>query len=175
MSGGERRGAVIFDRDGVLNEDVEYAFRPEQIRWVEGAMDAVRAVNELGLFAFVATNQSGVARGYYTEADVRALHDWMAGEFARHGARIDAFVYSPYHPEGSVEAYRQETECRKPKPGMLRDLLARFPVDPARAVMIGDKPSDVEAAQAAGIEGILFEGGSVLERLRPALDRIARR
>jgi len=169
----ELRGAVIFDRDGVLNEDVAYAHRPEQIRWVEGAIEAVRTVNELGLFAFVATNQAGVAHGYYGEAEVEALHAWMSAELAKHGARIDAFVYSPYHPEGSVEAYRRDTDCRKPKPGMILDLLRRFPVDPARAVMIGDKPSDVQAAEAAGIEGLLFEGGSLLERLRPALARIA--
>ena len=174
MSAGEKRGAVIFDRDGVLNEEVNYAYRPDQIRWIEGAMEAVKAVNDLGLFAFVATNQAGVAHGYYTESDVRALHDWMAAEFARAGARIDAFVYSPYHPEGTVQAYRRQSDCRKPGPGMIRDLLSRFPVDPARSVMIGDKTSDVEAAEAAGVEGLLYEGGSVLERLRPALARIAR-
>ena len=167
------RGAVIFDRDGVLNEEVNYAYRPDQIRWVEGAIEAVRRVNELGLFAFVATNQSGIARGYYTENHVRDLHDWMTEQLAEHGARIDAYVYSPYHPEGTVEAYRRDTECRKPGPGMILDLLSRFPVDRSRTVMIGDRPSDVQAAEAAGIEGLLFEGGSVLARLEPALRRIA--
>ena len=165
---------MIFDRDGVLNEDVGYAHRPDQIRWVEGAMAAVKAVNEAGLFAFVATNQSGVARGYYDEADVKALHAWMNGELARVGARIDAFAYSPYHPEASVEAYRDPSpRCRKPSPGMILDLLAQFPVDPARTVMIGDRPSDMQAAQAAGIYGVIFNGGSLLEPVRRVLASIA--
>jgi D-glycero-D-manno-heptose 1,7-bisphosphate phosphatase len=164
---------VIFDRDGVLNEDVGYAHSPAQIRWVEGAMAAVRAVNDSGLYAFVATNQSGVARGYYSEADVAALHDWMNAELGRRaGARIDAFVYSPFHPQAPLEAYRRESPCRKPGPGMILELLARFPVDPARTVMIGDKASDVAAAQAAGVEGVLFEGGSLLAALSPILPRL---
>jgi D-glycero-D-manno-heptose 1,7-bisphosphate phosphatase len=164
---------VIFDRDGVLNEDVGYAHQPAQIRWVEGAMAAVRSVNDAGLFAFVATNQSGVARGYYSEADVVALHDWMNAELGREaGAHIDAFVYSPFHPDASITAYRRDSACRKPQPGMILELLARFPVDPARAVMIGDNHSDVAAAQAAGIEGLLFEGGSVSAALAPVLTRL---
>ncbi len=173
-AGSARRGAVIFDRDGVLNEDVAYAHRPDQIRWIEGAMSAVRAVNSAGLFAFVATNQSGVARGLYTEADVVGLHDWMNGELARFGARIDAFVYSPYHPDGVVEAYRRASPCRKPGPGMILELMARFPVDPARTLMIGDQPTDVEAAGAAGVEGLLFSGGSVLAAITPWLNGLAR-
>ena len=167
-----RRGAVIFDRDGVINVDVAYAHRPDQIIWIEGAAEAVRAVNAAGLFAFVATNQAGVARGYYTEEEVKSLHRWMYQQLVKRGARIDAFLYSPFHPEGVVEAYRRVTDCRKPGPGMIRDLMARFPVDPARTVMIGDKDSDVQAAEAAGIEGLLFEGGSLLEFIKPVLARI---
>jgi len=164
---------VIFDRDGVLNEDVGYAYLPAQIRWVEDAMAAVRAVNDAGLFAFVATNQSGVARGYYTEADVVALHDWMNAELGRiASAHIDAFVFSPFHPEAPLEAYRRDSSCRKPQPGMILELLDRFPVDPARTAMIGDKDSDVAAAHAAGVEGVLFEGGSVLAALAPVLPRL---
>jgi D-glycero-D-manno-heptose 1,7-bisphosphate phosphatase len=172
-AGSARRGAVIFDRDGVLNADVAYAHRPDQIRWVEGAAAAVRAVNAAGLFAFVATNQSGIARGLYTEADVVALHDWMNGELAGFGAHIDAFVYSPYHPDGVVEAYRRASPCRKPGPGMILDLLARFPVDPKRVLMIGDQPTDVEAAHAAGVTGLLFNGGSVLAAITPWLNDLA--
>jgi D-glycero-D-manno-heptose 1,7-bisphosphate phosphatase len=171
-AGSPRRGAVIFDRDGVLNEDVAYAHRPDQIRWVEGAAAAVKAVNDAGLFAFVATNQSGIARGFYTEADVVALHDWMNGQLARFGARIDAFAYSPYHPDGVVETYRRASPCRKPGPGMILDLLARFPVDPVRVLMIGDQPTDVEAAHAAGVTGLLFNGGSVLAAIRPWLNAV---
>ena len=176
LGSGRRRGAVIFDRDGVLNEDIDYAYRPDQIVWVEGAMAAVKAVNDAGLFAFVATNQSGVARGYYGEADVAALHEWMNQELAKAGGHIDAFAVCPFHPQATIEAYRQAApRCRKPAPGMILDLLAAHPVDPQRTVMIGDKQSDLQAALAAGVKGVLFEGGSVLETLQPALERIASR
>jgi D-glycero-D-manno-heptose 1,7-bisphosphate phosphatase len=168
-----RRGAVIFDRDGTLNVDVGYAHRPDQIVWIEDAAQAVRAVNAAGLFAFVATNQSGVARGYYTEAEVKALHRWMYLELMDKGARIDAFLFSPFHPEATAPAYRRDSDCRKPGPGMVLDLMARFPIDPARTVMIGDKDSDVQAAEAAGIEGLLFPGGSLLRFVQPVLARIA--
>jgi D-glycero-D-manno-heptose 1,7-bisphosphate phosphatase len=168
------RGAVIFDRDGVLNLDVAYAHRPDQISWVSGAMAAVKAVNDAGLFAFVATNQSGIARGLYTEGDVIALHNWMNAELAKVGARIDAFVYSPYHPDGVVEAYRRASPCRKPGPDMLLDLMHRFPVDRSCVLMIGDQPTDVAAAHAAGVEGLLFTGGSVLAAITPWLDGLRR-
>jgi D-glycero-D-manno-heptose 1,7-bisphosphate phosphatase len=169
----ELRGAVIFDRDGVLNEDVAYAHRPDQIRWIDGAMEAVRAVNDAGLYAFVATNQSGVARGYYEEADVVALHQWMNRELGKAGAHIDAFVFSPYHRDATVKAYRRDSDCRKPGPGMILQLLERFTVDPARTLMVGDKLSDLAAAHAAGVEGLLFTGGSLLETIRPALARLS--
>ncbi len=169
----ERRGAVIFDRDGVLNLDVDYGYRPDQIVWMDDAAAAVRAVNAAGLFAFVATNQSGVGRGYFTAADVEALHVWMNARLAEAGARIDAFVYSPYHPEAVIERYRADHPSRKPGPGMILDLLARFPVDPARTVMIGDRDTDLAAARAAGVEGLKFAGGSLLEFVRPVVARIA--
>ncbi len=168
----ELRGAVIFDRDGVLNRDAGYAFHPDQIVWIEGAAAAVRAVNQAGLYAFVATNQSGIGRGYYTEDQMHALHDWMADELGKAGARLDAIVYSPWHPEAEVQAYRRDSDWRKPGPGMILDLIARFPVDPARTVMIGDKDTDVQAANAAGIDGLMFEGGSLLAFIEPLLARL---
>jgi len=172
MSHQPLRGAVIFDRDGVLNEDTGYPHRPDQIVWVAGAMAAVRAVNEAGLLAFVATNQSGVARGMYGEQDVLALHAWMNQELEKSGARIDAFAYSPFHPEGSVETYRRATDCRKPGPQMLLDLMAAHPVDRSRAVMVGDRESDMQAASAAGIEGFLFTGGDLEAAIRPLIARL---
>ena len=171
--GPSHRGAVIFDRDGVLNVDVHYAHRPDQIVWIEGAIAAVRAVNDAGLYAFVATNQAGVARGLYGEAEVEALHAWMQGELARAGARIDAFAYCPHHPDGTVDRYRTACERRKPGPGMIRDLLAAHDADPERSLMIGDRDSDMAAAKAAGVEGLLFTGGSLLEALQPHLNHLS--
>ena len=168
------RGAVIFDRDGVLNQDVGFAFRPDQIIWIPGAAKAVRMVNQAGLFAFVATNQSGVARGYYTEEDIALLHQWMNAELAKEGAHIDAFYHSPFHPDGSVDAYRRVSDCRKPGGGMIRKILSEWPVDPARALMVGDKESDLAAAAAAGILGSLFEGGDLSAFLGPLLPNLTK-
>jgi len=167
------RGAVIFDRDGVLNHDVAYAHRPEQIEWVPGAIAAVKAVNDAGLFAFVATNQAGVARGFYGEDHVHDLHVWMNAVLRLHGAQIDAFAHSPYHPDGVVEAYARESSCRKPNPGMILDLMGRFSVNQAKVVMIGDRDTDVAAAQAAGVRGVLFQGGDLKAALAPELARLS--
>lgn len=163
------RPAVFFDRDGVLNEDDGYAFDPNEIRWVEGAQQAVKAVNDAGYFAFVVTNQSGIARGLYEEHHVRHLHDWMSDELARIGAHIDAFEYCPHHPDGHVLQYRVLCNCRKPQPGMIRALLEQYPVNTYYSFMIGDKQSDLDAAKAAGVAGYLFDGTNLQAFITPLL------
>ncbi len=169
-----RRPAVFFDRDGVLNHDFGYTFETHKLEWIEGAREAVKAVNDAGYFAFVITNQSGVARGYYEEHHVVSLHRWMADQMALIGAHIDAFEYCPDHPDGTVARYCRISDRRKPAPGMITDLVMRFPVDMTRSMVIGDKESDMEAAEAAGLAGHLFKGGNletfVKQRLVPAGD-----
>jgi len=166
-----RRPAVFFDRDGVLNHDTGYIFETSKLKWIDGAREAVKAVNDAGYFAFVVSNQSGVARGLYQESDIRSLHRWMADEMALMGAHIDAFEYCPDHPEGTIEQYRRESNRRKPSPGMITDLLGRFRVNADDSILIGDKASDLEAARAAGLQGYLFSGGNleafVKQHLRP--------
>ena len=156
------RPAVFLDRDGVLNVDVGYAHRPEQIEWLPGAHVAVAHLSALGYLVFVVTNQAGVARGYYDEAAVTGLHRWMAAELAASGGRVDDWRYCPTHPDGTVAGYVRTDPWRKPEPGMLLDLMRHHDVDVAGSFLIGDHDSDVEAARRAGIDGYRFDGGDLL-------------
>lgn len=164
-----RRGAVFLDRDGVLNEDRGHVGEVARFAWIAGAVHAVRRINDAGLYAFVVTNQAGVAKGFYTEADVAALHAHMSDALAAAGAHIDAFAYCPHHPEGTVPEYSRSCRCRKPEPGMITDLLSAWPVDAARSFLLGDKASDIAAASAAGIRAHLFSGPDLDAALEPLL------
>ncbi|MDP3382347.1 MAG: HAD family hydrolase [Phenylobacterium sp.] len=156
------RPALFLDRDGVLNVDHGYVYRWADFTWIDGAKAVIAAFNRAGWWVFVVTNQSGVGRGYYTEADMHALHGAMAEDLAKDGARIDAFYHCPHHPEAVVETYRHpDPPDRKPNPGMLLRAMADWPVDRAASFMIGDKPGDMQAAARAGVEGLLFEGGDL--------------
>jgi D-glycero-D-manno-heptose 1,7-bisphosphate phosphatase len=155
--------ALFLDRDGVLNEDRGYVHRWEDFRWIAGAREAVAAFNRAGWLVIVVTNQSGVGRGYYTEEAMHALHARMAEDLAAAGGRIDAFYHAPQHPESRLAAYRHpDPPLRKPNPGMLLQALQDWPVDREASLMVGDKPSDLEAALRAGIRGVLFPGGDLM-------------
>lgn len=170
MGARTRRPAVFFDRDGVLNTDLNYVHRPDQVEWMPEAIEALRLCNDSGRLVFVVTNQAGVAHGYYGEDAIQSLHGWMAERFAERGAHVDEFEYCPHHPEGKVERYRKACDRRKPGGGMLRDLMGRWNVDAARSFLVGNMPHDVEAARAAGITGHLYEGGSLREFVARRLD-----
>jgi D-glycero-D-manno-heptose 1,7-bisphosphate phosphatase len=161
------RPALFLDRDGVLNEDQGYVHRWEDFRWIPGAREAVAAFNRAGWLVIVVTNQSGVGRGYYTEDDMHALHARLLQELEQAGGRIDAFYFAPHHPEAALDAYRHpDPPDRKPNPGMILRALAEWPIDRERSILVGDKPSDMEAATRAGIRGLLFPGGDLAEFLK---------
>lgn len=161
------RPALFLDRDGVLNHDDHYVGMADRVRWIDGAADAIRAANNAGAYVFVVTNQAGVAKGHYREQDVKVLHQWMADELRPGGAHVDDWRYCPYHPEATVDAYRQAHPWRKPEPGMLLDLMAQWPVDVGHSLMVGDQPSDLAAAQAAGVAAQHFPGGNLNEAIAP--------
>lgn len=161
-----RRPAAFLDRDGVINHDDNYVHRPDQIRWIDGAKDAIRWLNDTGYYVFVITNQAGVAHGHYGEEQVHSLHAWMQRELQSAGAHVDRFEYCPYHPEGAVERYRRTSELRKPGPGMILKVRDEWPVDMEGSFMIGDRDIDMQAAAAAGIAGHQFPGGNLLDFVR---------
>lgn len=165
-----RRPAVFFDRDGVLNADTGYVYRSEDFAWLEGAKAAVRLCNDRGWLAFVVTNQAGVAHGYYPESAVYKLHRWMDEELARAGAHIDAVEFCTHHPDGKLAEHRLACPRRKPGPGMILDLLKHWSVDKKRSFLVGNVPSDIEAAHAAGIPGHLYGGGDLASFLSKRMD-----
>ena len=169
-----RRPAAFLDRDGVINHDDNYVHRPEQVRWVDGAKEAIRWLNDAGYYVFAVTNQAGVARGYYGEDAVKSLHVWMQGELQSTGAHVDCFEYCPYHPEGTVMRYRRVSDMRKPGPGMILKLRKEWHVDMKGSFMIGDRDIDMQAAEAAGIAGYQFPGGNLLDFVRARVTAIRR-
>lgn len=155
----QRRPACFLDRDGVINIDHGYVHTPDRFEWVAGAPQAIRWCNEHGYLVIVVTNQSGIARGYYDAIQFQALTAWMDAELASMGAHVDATYYCPHHPSAGEAPLRMDCHCRKPNPGLLEQAMSEWEVDRRRSLLIGDKPSDLEAAHCVGVAGHLFSGG----------------
>lgn len=159
--------AVFLDRDGIINVDGHYVHKIEDFQFMDGIFDFCRAAKEKGYLLIVVTNQSGIARGYYTEEDFHCLTDWMCKQFESEGAPIDRVYYCPYHEEKGVGAYKKDSYDRKPNPGMIFKAKDALNIDLQASIVLGDKASDTDAGRNAGIGTLLQligEYGQAVER-----------
>jgi D-glycero-D-manno-heptose 1,7-bisphosphate phosphatase len=153
--------ALFLDRDGVINVDSGYVHTLEAFHFIEGIFDLCREARRLGYLVIVATNQAGIARGFYSESDFARLTTWMMGRFVREDCPLSAVYYCPFHPESGLGPYRVDSFDRKPKPGMLLRARNEFGIDMRRSVLVGDKDADLVAGRSAGV------GTNVLYSARP--------
>lgn len=153
------RRAVFLDRDGTINEERDYLWRIEDLSYIEGTAEAISLLKGAGFLVVVVTNQSGIGRGYYSEADLGRLHRQIEDDLRRMGAEVDAWYFCPHHPLHGMGSYGIACDCRKPLPGMLQRASSDLGIDLAASWMIGDKVADVEAGLSAGCRSILVRTG----------------
>lgn len=157
------RRAVFLDKDGTLIHDLPYNVDPALIRFLPGAREAVQSLHGAGFALVVITNQSGVARGYFAEADLAPVEQHLRRRFADWGVPLAGFFYCPHHPEGAVPAYSTSCACRKPEPGLLFSAAAELNIDLSQSWFVGDILDDVEAGRRAGCRTILVNTGGETE------------
>jgi D-glycero-D-manno-heptose 1,7-bisphosphate phosphatase len=151
--------ALFLDRDGVVNVEIGYLHRIEDVQFVPGIFSLCRTAMRLGYRLVIVTNQAGIARGYYDEAAYESLMGWMREQLREEGVELDAVYYCPYHPEHGIGAYKREHEDRKPGTGMLRKAMKELDISLGDSVMVGDRCSDIAAANAAGLrQAFLLDG-----------------
>ncbi len=156
----EFRPGLFLDRDGVVNREIGYLYRPDQVAFTPGIFDLCRHAQALGYALIIITNQSGIARQLYSETDFHSVMNWMKEEFLRHNVRVDGYYFCPHHPEHGVGLYRKECEDRKPQPGMILKASADHNIDLKRSVLVGDRCSDIQAGTAAGIPNLILLRGT---------------
>ena len=154
-----KRRAVFMDRDGTISEEIGYVNHPSRYRVFPYSAEAVRLLNEAGWLAILVTNQAGVARGYFTEEVITAVHDVLTQELGAQGAKLDAIYYCAHHPTVGEAPYRFDCDCRKPKPGLIERAAAEFEIDLRQSWMIGDRYSDIELAHNAGVHAAFVLSG----------------
>ena len=151
--------AVFVDRDGTINVDVDFLSSPSQLQLIPSSAEAIRMLNDLGIPVVVITNQSGIARGLYSENDLRIVHNAMNVELKKFNASVLDYFYCPHHPDDGLPKYRIDCECRKPKPGMLHQAKAKYGFDLGRSFVVGDKCIDVQTGKAVGATAIQVSTG----------------
>ena len=160
------RPSLMLDRDGVINIDHGWVGTRDRFEWVSGAKEAIALATLCGWHVFVVTNQSGVARGLYSEEALLELHRWMVDEIRQAGGTIDDIRYCPYHPNATVSRYRMVSELRKPRPGMILGLIRDWELEVDRCVLVGDRDTDIAAARAAGVVGMIYREGNLKDFLQ---------
>ena len=168
--------AVFLDRDGTINVDKDYLFKIEEFEFLQGAVQALKRLCDEGFLLFVVTNQSGIARGFFGEAEYRRLTDWMLSELEGRGVHISAVYFCPHLADAKIEKYRVDCECRKPKLGMFMRAVREFDIDLSKSFAVGDKERDVEIAKTTDIRGIQIYSDSEsksgnLYRIKGGLDK----
>ena len=164
--------AVFLDRDGTINVDTGYLHEIDDFQFIENAIEAMQAIKQMGYALIIVTNQSGIARGMFTEDQFMHLTEWMDWSLADRGVDLDGIYYCPHHPEGTVGEFRQECNCRKPAPGMLLDAQKFLKIDMSNSYMVGDKLDDMLAGRAAevGTTVLVRTGKPVTEEAEAAAD-----
>jgi D-glycero-D-manno-heptose 1,7-bisphosphate phosphatase len=155
----EGRPAIFIDRDGTISDEIGYVNHAARFRVFPWAIDAIRLVNRSGHLAVMVTNQAGVARGYFPEQVVHDVHARLLEALAAGDARLDGLYYCPHHPQAGREPYRQDCDCRKPRPGMLRRAAQELGIDLARSWVVGDRLGDLQVAWAVGARGAMVRSG----------------
>jgi len=151
--------AVFIDRDGTMSEEVGYVNHLSRFKLLPNTASAIKLLNESEILAVVATNQAGVARGYFEEDMILKVHDYMRAELTKNGAKLDAIYYCPHHPSVGKPPYKNDCNCRKPKPGMILQAEKELGIDLTKSYMVGDKISDVEFGQKMGLKSVMVLTG----------------
>ncbi len=152
--------AVFIDRDGTINVEVDYLSSADKLVLIENAAAALKLLKDAGFLVIIVTNQSGIARGYFTEEDLGTIHDELLKNLNKNGQDlIDDIYFSPYHTEGTVEKYTKDSDCRKPATGMVMKAKVKFNIDLESSYMIGDSFADMKLAQNAGLKSFLVKTG----------------
>ena len=174
--------AIFLDREGVINVDTGYVYLVDDFKFIDGVIDALLKLKQKGYLLVVVTNQSGIARGMFTEEQFMSLTEWMDWSLADRGVDLDGIYFCPHHPSEGSDQYRKSCTCRKPGPDMILDAVKHLDIDLTRSYMVGDKPSDMKAAINAGVahkilvetgKAITEEGRALAEAIYPSLVEFA--